>query len=68
MTSAENGRARLLLPALLLLGLLLRVPGMLSDFWLDEIWAWRLATSLSSPAAIFDAYHSANHHLYTLFL
>lgn len=46
---------------------MLRVPGMFSDFWLDEIWTLTIANGLESPLDIVTSVrHSNNHHLNTL--
>jgi 4-amino-4-deoxy-L-arabinose transferase-like glycosyltransferase len=42
-------RSRVLLPAVLLLALALRLPGIFSDFWLDEIWTYFFSRTLDSP-------------------
>ena len=50
-------------------GFALRLPGLWSDFWLDEIWTWRLAGGLGSALEVFTGiHHSNNHHLNTLFV
>jgi hypothetical protein len=66
--SAFSQRSALLaVLAATLLGFALRVPGLWSDFWLDEIWTWNLAASLDSAGQVFSAiHHSNNHHLNTL--
>jgi hypothetical protein len=53
---------------ILLLGLGLRVPGLGTDFWLDEIWALDNVTALgSSWRAIFTGiHHDSNHWLPSL--
>jgi hypothetical protein len=51
------------------LGLLLRGLALNSEFWLDEIWSWQLAHSVSSPVQLFTAVrHDNNHHLNSLVL
>lgn len=48
---------------------LLRIPGMFSDFWLDEIWSLRLAQTITSPLQVFTEFPgSENQHLNTLLL
>ena len=48
-------------------GIALRVVGLSSDFWLDEIWTWRIATRVDSVLDVFTRiHHSNNHHLNTL--
>lgn len=47
--------------------LALRLPGLFTDFWLDEIWTWEIARGLQSPADLFTQVRdSNNHHLNTL--
>ena len=48
-------------------GIALRVVGLWSDFWLDEVWTWRLAARVGSVLDVFTGiHHSNNHHLNTL--
>lgn len=48
-------------------GFALRLPGLWTDFWLDEIWTWHLARGLHSALDVFTGiHHSNNHHLNTL--
>ena len=48
-------------------GVALRLPGLWTDFWLDEIWSWNLAARLDSASQVFTGIHdSNNHHLNTL--
>ena len=45
----------------------LRLPGLASDLWLDEIWTWATARGLDSAAGVFrDVHDSNNNHLNTL--
>jgi hypothetical protein len=45
---------------------LLRIPGLFSDFWLDEIWTLTIVETLDSPLDIVTKVrHSNNHHLNT---
>ncbi len=59
-------------PALLLVvaaGALARVPGLFTDFWLDEIWGLQWATGIRWPWQVFTAIHfDTNHWLYSLYL
>jgi hypothetical protein len=64
---------RYALPSGVLLGLIvlvatgLRIPGLFSDFWLDEIWTFQIALGMDSPWDVFTKIrHSNNHHLNTL--
>ena len=53
---------------LLLLAAALRVPGIFTDFWLDEIWTLEIVKGLSSPLEVFTKVTgSNNHHLNTVF-
>ncbi len=55
----------------MLLGLTiaLRLPGMFSDLWIDEIWAMQWAFGLKRALALFTEIHfDTNHWLYTLWL
>lgn len=53
----------------LVLGAALRVAGLSTDFWLDEVWSWSIAGRLDSPLQVFTAiHHSNNHHLLTLWM
>jgi len=54
---------------LALLGLALRVPGLFTDLWLDELWSLANAEAVRSPLEVFTSVHSDNnHYLYTLYL
>ncbi|MDX1388231.1 MAG: glycosyltransferase family 39 protein [Acidobacteriota bacterium] len=54
------------LAAVVALGAALRLPGLLTDFWLDEIWTLAIALDLDSPLEIFtNIRHSNNHYLNT---
>jgi len=55
--------------ALVSAGVLARVWGLQTDFWLDEVWSYDLARGLHSPLEVLTSlHHSNNHHLNTLFL
>jgi len=54
---------------LLGLGFALRLPGMMHDLWLDEIWSITLIRKLSSPLGIFtEIRYDNNHWLNSLYL
>jgi len=54
--------------SLVLLAALVRLPGMFSEFWFDEIWTLNIAKSANSTIDIFTKIrNSNNHHLNTLF-
>ena len=56
-----------LLWGVLLVALGLRIPGLFSDFWLDEIWTFELAGRMASAwDVVAGIHHSNNHHLNTL--
>ncbi len=46
----------------------LRLPGLLQDPWIDEIWSWGLARSRASALDIFSIRTSNNHTLNTLWI
>ncbi len=59
----------LLLAAILVLGFVLRLPGIFDELWLDEIWSLDLASRASGIWAIFTGiHHDNNHWLYTVYL
>jgi len=63
----SRGLAWTLAAAAVALGAVLRAIPCWNDFWLDEIWTYSTARSLSSPLAVFNAiHHSNNHYLNTL--
>ncbi len=52
---------------LLVLALALRVPGLFTDLWLDEIWTVDIVRRMDSAFDVFRTVrHSNNHHLNTL--
>ncbi len=60
-----------LLVATVLVGLAaaLRIPGLFTDFWLDEVWSLEAALAIDSPLEVFTAIRTFNnHHLNSLFL
>ena len=66
---------RTVMGSVLLLALVLRLPGMWTDFWLDEIWSWTLVWSwgltsnISGVWGIFTEIHQDNNnYLNTLYL
>ena len=46
----------------LLVGGALRVPGLATDLWLDEIWTWARVQELHSPLGVFTSLHDSNNH------
>jgi len=65
-----GSRGRLLLAAALLaLATVLRLPGLFTDFWLDEVWSLEMALAIDSPRQVFTAIRTFNnHHLNSLLL
>ncbi|MBA2305453.1 MAG: hypothetical protein H0W08_22865, partial [Acidobacteria bacterium] len=58
-----------ILTAIVATGALLRVLAAGGELWLDEIWSFRLAHLLTTPAGVFTAlHHDNNHHLNSLYL
>jgi len=56
------------LAVLLGVALALRLPGLFSDFWLDEIWTLKIVLGMDSAwQVVSEIRHSNNHHLNTLF-
>ncbi len=54
---------------ILMLAAVLRIPGLLTDFWLDEIWSYAHVGDLTSPLGVFTAiHHDSNHWLNSLTL
>lgn len=48
--------------------LLLRLPGLFTDLWLDELWTLYIVNGFESAAQVFTGFqHSNNHHLNSLF-
>jgi hypothetical protein len=63
-----QGRYGLVFIVILVIATAARVPGLFSEFWLDEIWTLRIADGLHSPLDILTSVQdSNNHHLNTLF-
>ena len=55
--------------AILAAAILLRAPGLFTDFWLDEIWALRTMESVHAVAEIFNGIHrDVNHYLISLWM
>ena len=67
--NAGPGHSVLALFGIVALAALLRLPGLATDLWLDEIWT--LAMIDQRTTAVFDVFtnirHSNNHHLNTLY-
>lgn len=60
--------ASLTLAVLVLVAAALRLPGLFTDFWLDEIWTLKIVLGMESAWDVFTSvHHSNNHHLNTLF-
>jgi hypothetical protein len=55
--------------AILLLGIALRLRGVFTDFWLDEIWGLRIALAAPSWLALITRIHAdTNHPLVSIFM
>ena len=74
MSADRTIRERLAFPLIAVLVLAasaLRVAGIYDDFWLDEIWSWRMAGDLASPWLVFthpSARYDNNHPLNTMLM
>jgi hypothetical protein len=69
-TSSWAGASRfgLVVAAVVLLATALRLPGLFTDFWLDEVWTLKIVLGMDSMWDVFtEIRHSNNHHLNTLF-
>jgi hypothetical protein len=65
---ASHLLAYLLVPVVIL-GIVARILGIFSDFWLDEIWTYFRLTSLKTPLEVFTRFTSDNNHcLNSLFM
>ncbi|HYU26872.1 MAG TPA: hypothetical protein VEO74_16795 [Thermoanaerobaculia bacterium] len=53
---------RATLAAILLVGVLLRLRGLFTDFWLDEIWGLRIALAAPSGLALITQIHQDTNH------
>jgi hypothetical protein len=61
--------ARAVTLGLVLLALGLRLPGLGTDFWLDEIWALQNVGAIGSPLGVFTViHHDSNHWLVSLWM
>jgi hypothetical protein len=55
--------------AIFVLAALLRIPGLFTDFWLDEVWALRTVALIDSALDVFTAIHQdINHWLLSLWM
>lgn len=62
-------RVRIALIVVVVLGVLLRIRALFTEFWLDEIWSLRISQEVHSWIEIFTrVHHDNNHPLNTLFL
>jgi len=62
MSDRETGSWRWLLASGLLVAALLRVPGLWTELWMDEIFSVRLVEAVRSPLGVFTDIHSDNNH------
>ena len=68
MRVSDTKSSGLLLVLVLGVAAVLRVPGLATDFWLDEIWTLKIVLGMDSAWDVFTSVrHSNNHHLNTLF-
>ncbi len=65
-----GGRGRLLLATTVVaIATALRIPGLFTDFWLDEVWSLERALAIDSPFQVFTSIRTFNnHHLNSLLL
>jgi len=62
-------RSRIAIVVVVVIGVLLRIRALFTEFWLDEIWSLRIAQEVHSWIEIFTrVHHDNNHPLNTLFL
>ena len=65
-----GSRGRFLLATMVVaLAIALRIPGLFTDFWLDEVWSLERALAIDSPLQVFTAIRTFNnHHLNSILL
>src|SRR5258706_3825867 len=69
MEKPRRGLILVAIATMIAAGIAFRLWGLFTDFWLDEIWALRLAQNLKSPVGIFTSIHfDTNHWLYTFLM
>ncbi len=54
--------------SVILLGCIIRIAGISSELWIDEIWSLDIASRLQSAWSVFTIHHDNNHYLNTLYL
>jgi hypothetical protein len=60
---------RFKIASILGLAVLLRAPGLFTDFWLDEIWALENVAAIDSASGVFTRiHHDSNHWLVSLWM
>ena len=62
MNDTETTRWRWLLVCGLIVAALIRIPGLWTEMWMDEILSVRLVQALQSPLGVFTEIHSDNNH------
>jgi hypothetical protein len=66
---AGSGGRLLLAATFVGIAAVLRIPGLFTDFWLDEVWSLERALAIDSPLQVFTAIRTFNnHHLNSLLL
>ncbi|MFA5144249.1 MAG: glycosyltransferase family 39 protein [Candidatus Omnitrophota bacterium] len=59
----------MMLPLIIILGAILRLPGLFTDFDLDEVWSFNIVYMMKDPLQIFtNCFADTNHHLNSLFI
>ncbi len=68
MFAGSRGRI-LLATTVVAIATALRIPGLFTDFWLDEVWSLERALAIDSPLQVFTSIRTFNnHHLNSLLL
>lgn len=61
--TGQGNWTKVLILLSILAGILLRIRGVYTEFWLDEIWSLDLLKDIHSPVEIFSSIYSDNNHL-----
>jgi hypothetical protein len=62
LSDSETTKWPWILPVALIAAALLRVPGLFTEMWMDEILSVRLTQALRSPLGVFVQLHTDNNH------